>query len=154
MRDFNETDKRKKAKRIVLDENPGGLSQQALTNLESRIRAALQDNYLSCAVALKIAREENVPPVAVGVLADRIGVRVTDCQIGCFKIDKSIHHRSNTEPVDQNVLAALSHLEDSGELTCANVFQAALRLNLPVGKVAGVANSRSMKIGTCQLGCF
>ena len=79
MRNFNEADRKKKQKRIQIEENPGNLSKEQLSNLEDRVRASLKDGYLSCPVAWKIADEAKVPRIAVGNITDRLGIRVANC---------------------------------------------------------------------------
>ena len=54
------------------------------TELEKKIASSLVDGKLFCAVAFKIAKELKVSPREVGETADRLGVRITGCQLGCF----------------------------------------------------------------------
>ena len=39
---------------------------------------------LPCAVALELAAELGVAPLAIGQAANRLGIKITDCQLGCF----------------------------------------------------------------------
>ena len=94
MRSFSEADRKKKKIRILIQENPGELSNEVLSQLEDTVKASLKDGYLPCAVAFKIAKEAQVTKVAVGEMTDRLGIRITNCQIGCFKVDKTIHDLS------------------------------------------------------------
>ena len=154
MRDFNENDRKKKQTRIKPQENPGALSREMLSQLEDSVRASLKDSYLPCAVALKIARDVNAPKTAVGMMADKLGVRITNCQIGCFKVDKNIHGNLVPKQVDANVITALEALRDNNELTCASVFEMAQKLKLTPMVISDIANSHNLKIHVCQLGCF
>lgn len=52
--------------------------------LENEIRDSLVDGRLPCAVAFKIARELKVPPKQVGDAANRLNIKITSCQLGCF----------------------------------------------------------------------
>lgn len=54
------------------------------SELEEKIAASLVDGKLSCAVAFKIARELKVSIRQVGETADKLGVRIAKCQLGCF----------------------------------------------------------------------
>ena len=47
MRDFTEADRKKKGRRISLPENPGSLSDEALSRLEGAVRAALKNGGLA-----------------------------------------------------------------------------------------------------------
>lgn len=39
---------------------------------------------LSCAAARKIAEDHRLSYREIGELADELGIRITDCQLGCF----------------------------------------------------------------------
>lgn len=154
MRNFNEADKKKKKTRIQIEENPTDLTKESLALLESRVKASLKDGYLSCPMAWKIATEAAVPKIAVGAIADRLGIRVTDCQIGCFKVDKTIHTSLTPENVEDTVAAILEALSKNNELTCAKVFEIAKQEKLTPMVIADVLNARNWKVRHCQLGCF
>jgi hypothetical protein len=154
MRSFGEADRKKKKARIQLQENLGKLSNEVLSQLEDTVKASLKDGYLPCAMAFKIATEAQVPKVAVGEMTDRLGIRVTNCQIGCFKVDKTIHDKSAHEDRDDEIVSKLNALKENNELTCANVFDLAQQLKSTPMAIADAANLRDLKIHNCQLGCF
>jgi hypothetical protein len=59
------------------------------TALEQAIRAAAEERedgkkVLACARALALAREHGVEPRQVGQLCDDVGVKIVQCQLGCF----------------------------------------------------------------------
>jgi hypothetical protein len=118
------------------------------------VKASLKGGYLPCAVAFKIAKEAQVPKVAVGEMTDRLGIRITNCQTGCFKVDKTIHDNSTHENVDDGIVSRLNALKEINELTCANVFDLAEQLKSTPMAIADVANLRNLKIYSCQLGCW
>jgi len=154
MRNFNEADRKKKQARIQKEENPGNLSQELLAVLDSRVKVSLKDGYLSCPMAWKIAKEFSVPKIAVGNIADKLGIRVTDCQIGCFKVDKTVTSKPMPKDVDDKVIALLEVISKNNELTCAKVFELAKQAKLTPMAIADIANHRKWKIRDCQLGCF
>jgi hypothetical protein len=154
MRNFNEVDKKKKLSRIQLPENPEGLTQEALSQLENMIKASLRDDNLQCATAFKIAKQAKVPKIAVGELTDRLGFRITNCQIGCFKVDKTVRDNVVQKKLVDEITPMLESLKQKDELTCVKVFELALQLKLTPMAIADVANLRNWKIHHCQLGCF
>ncbi len=154
MRDFGEADKKKKQARIQITENLANLSEESLSRLEKQVKASLEGGYLSCPMAWKIAREFNVPKITVGAIADRLGIRITNCQIGCFKVDKIIHDNQMPKNVDGKTLAMLEALSKNGELTCAKLFEIAKQVKLTPMAIADTANVRNWKVRDCQLGCF
>ena len=42
------------------------------------------DGCLPCALALKLADEENVAPFAIGNAANQAKIKIKNCQLGCF----------------------------------------------------------------------
>ena len=52
--------------------------------LEGKVVSSLVDDQLPCAVAFKIARELKVSVREVGETADKLGIRIIKCQLGCF----------------------------------------------------------------------
>ena len=153
-RSFNDADRDKKKTRITLTENAAGLSPGQLDILESRVRDSLTNDYLPCAIAFKIAEDMRVPVVAVGQLADKIGHRITGCQLGCFKVDKTPRDDVRPEDIDEQVLTEVVALDSRGELTCAAVFDLAGRFGMKPLAIADAANLKHLKIRHCQLGCF
>jgi len=52
--------------------------------IEKEIQKHSVDGRITCAVARKIAEDCGVPYKSVGEVADKLGVRIRDCQLGCF----------------------------------------------------------------------
>ena len=154
MRDFSEGDQKKKKARIRIQENPGNLSKELLSQLEGAVKASLKDGYLSCPVAWKIAKEANAPKVAVGEIADRLGIRITNCQVGCFQIEKTPYDKSAHKNIDGEIITILETLKETDQLTCAKVFDLARKFKLKPMVIANEVNARGLKIRRCQLGCF
>jgi len=42
------------------------------------------DRKLPCAAARKIAEDFGIPYSEVGAAADELGIKIKDCQLGCF----------------------------------------------------------------------
>ena len=154
MRNFNEVDKKKKLSRIQLPENPEGLPQEVLSQLENMVKASLRDDNLQCATAFKIAKQAKVPKIAVGELTDRLGFRITNCQIGCFKVDKTVRDNVVQKKLVDEITPMLESLKQKDGFTCVKVFELALQLKLTPMAIADVVNLRNWKIHHCQLGCF
>lgn len=154
MRDFNEKDKKKKSSRINLPENPANLTAEKLTELEKVIASSLKDGYMPCPLAWKIAREQDVPRIAVGAIIDKMGRRVVNCQIGCFKIEKTPFENEEIKRLESEVASEIQKLEAEKELTCAAVFEVARRFKLKPMDVSNEVNALGLKVSVCQLGCF
>jgi len=154
MRDFNEVDRKKKSSRIQIQENPGNLSRELLSELESVVKASLKDGYLFCPAAWRIAKNSNVPKIVVGEIADKLGIRITNCQLGCFKIEKTPYDKSALKNIDGEVITMLETLKENNQLTCARVFELAGQYRLKPIVIANEMSARGLKISGCQLGCF
>ena len=154
MRDFSDTDRIKKSSRIKLPDNPGNLSEETLSQVEHAVKAALKDGYVACPVGWKIAGAAGVSRLDVGVMIDKLGIRVSDCQLGCFKVSKTAFTGTLVEPVRVEAARRIEALVEQGELTCANVSALARELQIPPRALADAANVRGYKIRQCQLGCF
>lgn len=154
MRDFGDADRNKKSGRITLPDNPGNLPEEALSQLERAVKAAVRDGYVSCPAGWKIARNAGVSRLDVGAMIDRLGIRVTECQLGCFKVEKTAFTGQATEPFSEELARRVEALGENGELTCAGAFDLAHELKVKPMAVADAANVRGYKIRKCQLGCF
>jgi hypothetical protein len=52
--------------------------------LREEIMKRAVDRRLSCAVARKIAEDFGISYSSVGAAADELGIKIKDCQLGCF----------------------------------------------------------------------
>jgi hypothetical protein len=155
VRDFSEADKeKKKRERVRLEENPANLSGEKLAELETAVKSSIKDGYLSCPVAWQIAKKAQVPKLAVGAVTDKLGLRVTDCQLGCFKVDKTPYNGSVPQEADAVITARLEELARDNKITCAEAFELAREMKITPRTVAEAVNIKGMKIRDCQLGCF
>ena len=154
MRSFNEADKNKKKKRIEIPDNPTNLSPEELTQLENNVKASLKDGYLPCPAAWTIAKNANVPKIAVGAITDKLGIRVTDCQLGYFKVDKTVYSSPANETLDSKIIDTLKSLDSEKNLTCEKAFEISAKFKQKPMVIGNEASARNLKIRQCQLGCF
>ena len=59
-------------------------AQEVEGELEARIRDRVVEGCLPCATAWDIARELTIKRIDVGRAAEGLGIRITQCQLGCF----------------------------------------------------------------------
>lgn len=59
-------------------------AQEVGRELEARIRDRVVEGGLPCAVAWDIARELTMKRIDVARAAEGLGIRITQCQLGCF----------------------------------------------------------------------
>jgi len=48
------------------------------------VKRRARGGRLPCAAALALAHELGLPPLAVGRAANELGIKIDDCQLGCF----------------------------------------------------------------------
>ncbi|MGA3118854.1 MAG: hypothetical protein ABSF90_31085 [Syntrophobacteraceae bacterium] len=154
MRDFNDKDRAKKSSRIQLGENPANLPQETLERLKAAVNAALKDGYLPCPIGWQIAKDIAVPRIAVGAVVDKLGVRITDCQLGFFKVESIPHVGTAPQEPSPEITTGLRELDAVHNLTCLATFELARRLKTTPMRVSEAANILGLKIRACQLGCF
>ena len=154
MRDFNQADKEKKSQRTQISNNPDNLSKEQISYLESMVKALLQDEYLPCQVAWEIADQVEISKIAIGEIVDRLGIRITDCQLGFFKKDKTAYDNPEHKSMTSGFITTLKTLKDDDNLSCAMVFEMAQQFMLEPIVVSNEASVQGLKIKSCQLGCF
>ncbi|MFC2038907.1 hypothetical protein ACFLUG_03960 [Chloroflexota bacterium] len=52
--------------------------------IEEEIKASLVDGKLPCPVAFKIAEKLGVSNKQVGDMANKLDIKIANCQLGCF----------------------------------------------------------------------
>ena len=55
-----------------------------MSELQDEILNASKDGDINCAQALAIARKLGIPPKEVGAVIDELGIKIHNCQLGCF----------------------------------------------------------------------
>lgn len=60
------------------------LDPEQQTELEMRLLEASDDRRIHCARALGIAKSMGIPAGEVGKAANKLKIRISKCQLGCF----------------------------------------------------------------------
>jgi hypothetical protein len=154
MRFFIDADRKKKTARIAVAANPDNLSPEELFKLEERVKASLASGYLPCPIAWMIAEDSGVSRIAVGELADRLGVRITDCRVGCFSVDKIPFANKMQPNLPAGIIEALEMYKEKKRIDCQEVFALAEKFDINPLSVSREAAARGLKVRGCQLGCF
>ncbi|MBI4296145.1 MAG: hypothetical protein HY667_03395 [Chloroflexi bacterium] len=123
--------------------------------LEQEIRAALKDSHLSCAIAWEIAKKHRINRLSMGEAVDMLGVRIVDCQLGCFGVRKATHGDLVNVKLNASLAQEIQRsLSDDGILHCAIACKIAQRAGVTPKEVGDAATLMHVHIGNCQLGCF
>jgi hypothetical protein len=101
-----------------------------------------------------MASDKNVSRLDIGAMIDKIGIRITDCQLGCFKVSKTAYQGAAPQPVSDEVTRHIETLSKSAEFTCKKLHDIARELHVKPISIAEAVNVKGCKIQQCQLGCF
>ncbi len=129
-----------------------------MNELETKIKLYPQQDQLPCAVAHYIAVELGQPPQMVGETATRLGVRITQCQLGLFgyarKGRPAYRILRPADPLPETLAQALRAVAVDGRVTCAQLWQLAEQFDMSRHEVGNAADTLGLKVKPCQLGCF
>lgn len=123
-------------------------------NLEETIRTSATENRLPCPKAFEIARELKVSRREVGDAVNRLEIRLIDCQLGCFGLDKSRHTDLAAMEIDPALVAEVVKSSVMGQIPCPVAFQVAAKCKVTTKDVGDAATRQKIRITNCQLGCF
>jgi hypothetical protein len=56
-----------------------------MSELQDEIMNASKDGDINCTQALAIAKKLKIPPKEVGAKIDELGIKIHNCQLGCFE---------------------------------------------------------------------
>ncbi|MFC1981683.1 hypothetical protein ACFLVN_05545, partial [Chloroflexota bacterium] len=116
--------------------------------------ASLVGGYLPCPVALKLSERLNVDTKVVGDTVDELGIRITNCQLGCFKVEKAPHDDLDSKVISQEVAERVSNSLVDGGLPCSAAHDLGRELEVNLKEIGDAATKVKIKIIDCQLNCF
>jgi len=127
-----------------------------MSTIESTILSVLRDAKLPCAFAFRIAKDNGWTPAQVGREADRLGVRISRCQLGLFGYEvfrqKGIIHTLGDVPGDVTVSLRAASVND--QISCEALWRIGKEHGLPRVAMACAAETLDLRVAPCQLGCF
>jgi hypothetical protein len=122
--------------------------------LEEEVKASLVDGFLPCPVALNIARRLRVKTKEVGYAADTLGLRIINCQLGCFKFEKAHHEDLEGKVISREVAERVRSSLVGGRLPCTAAHELSRELRVNLKEIGDTATGMNIKISDCQLNCF
>ncbi|OGO17561.1 MAG: hypothetical protein A2Z15_08430 [Chloroflexi bacterium RBG_16_50_11] len=122
--------------------------------LEKEVTDALVDGYLSCPVGLKLAKRLGLDTKAIGETVDDLGIRVSNCQLGCFKVEKALHDDLEGRGFSSELIGRVRSSLRDGRLPCKTAHDIGKNLKTNLKEVGDAATKMKIKISDCQLGCF
>lgn len=122
--------------------------------LERQIQASLVKGKLPCAVAFTIAEKLDVAPGTVGDKVNELKIRITNCQLGCFIVEKATRPGLDDLEIPPALTEGLQASMVNHQVPCQVAFEIAGKLKVSRKRVGDAATKLKIKFINCQLGCF
>ncbi len=122
--------------------------------LDTEIMSSAADNELSCIKAFEIAGKLNIQAKDVGEAADRLKIRLVNCQLGLFGYKPNKKIVTAQENVSEELKAAISKSLAGEKLSCIKAWEIAADLKVSRFSVSCSCETLGIKIRDCQLGAF
>lgn len=127
-----------------------------VNDLETTLLTTLRDGRLPCVFAFRLATDTGSSSEQIGAEANRLGVRISRCQLGLFGYPafrrKGFLQKLDEVPGDLTV--SLGSSASDGDVPCAELWRIARDHGLPRIVVACAAETLDLRVTPCQLGCF
>lgn len=123
--------------------------------LENAIKSRAQESRITCAAAMKIAKETGVEFPAVGRMLDQMEIRLIECQLGLFGAkDPQNRKVQAAQAVSAGLEEEIRRALQNGCLSCAGSWMIARKTKITKKKVSAACEYLKIKIKPCQLGAF
>ena len=122
--------------------------------LEEKVTSSLVDGQLPCVVAFKIAKELKASPREVGETADELGLRIVQCQLGCFAVEKATRPGLDDMEIPTALAEGLQAAMINRQLSCSTAFEVGKNFEVSRKQVGDAATKLNIRLIDCQLGCF
>jgi LAO/AO transport system kinase len=67
-----------------MSETEKALTPEQQEEIEQRLHKASKENRIHCSSALAIAKSLGVPAAEIGKSANKLKIKISKCQLGCF----------------------------------------------------------------------
>ncbi|HHK66963.1 MAG TPA: hypothetical protein ENJ47_00960 [Candidatus Acetothermia bacterium] len=124
--------------------------------IEEGLRGRLIDGKLPCAAAFELATELGIAPIQVREKADNEGIHISRCQLGLFGFEEFGERRiaCPLAKVPKRIEEKMKGGLVNGSLPCVKAWRIAREEGIAKFLVGSAAETLSLRIGPCQLGCF
>lgn len=122
--------------------------------IKEAVEQSVSKGRISCAAAHKIAENLAVPPIKVGEVIDRMGIRVTECRLGLFGRRAQNAMVTPAEKISPKLENAIEKALKNNRLSCAAGWKIADELDIAGTSVGSACEALNVKISACRLGVF
>lgn len=122
--------------------------------IAEKIKERMENGYLSCSVAFKLADQLGLSNGEMGRYADVLDLRLTKCRIGLFGYGKGVKLVKQLELVDTVLESRVDQFVKNERVNCEDVLKVADEFKISPVQVGSVCQTRGIKIKNCCLGAF
>ena len=131
-----------------------GADTQIDPAVKRKVEDKTKNNEISCAIAFQIAKDLKATPADVGKGIDLLDIRLAKCQLGLFGYSPEKKAVKPKLPESRDLEEAIRMALAEKNLSCRDVWDIALRFNVPKMSVSAACEALDIKIKPCQLGAF
>ena len=128
--------------------------KQINETIAQKIRALSDDNCLSCASAHRAGKELNISPSEIGVQADLLEYRISDCQLGLFGYSDGQKRLDPNIEIAPGLNEQLDKADKDGRISCLECWDIAKNLKIKRLDISSACEKKNIRIKPCQLGAF
>lgn len=128
--------------------------RQINETIAQKIRALSDDNCLSCASAHRAGKELNISPSEIGVQADLLEYRISDCQLGLFGYSDGQKRLDPNIEIAPGLNEQLDKADKDGRISCLECWDIAKNLKIKRLDISSACEKKNIRIKPCQLGAF
>ena len=122
--------------------------------IAEKIKSLADEGRLTCAMAHRAAEESGVAPSEIGIQADLLELRISQCQMGLFGYGKGKKKIDPAIEVDQILWERLEKENQDGRISCARCWEIAREFKMKKLDIGSACEKLGLRVKPCQLGAF
>ncbi len=119
-----------------------------------KIRAAADNDSITCSSAHQISKSLNLPPAEIGVQIDLLEYRITECQLGLFGYSNEKKRINPEIIISPDLDDQLEKAVFDGKISCLSCWDIAGALKIKRLDMGSSCEKKNIRIKPCQLGSF
>ncbi len=137
---------------------PDGAASDVSPEMKTTIEGHVKDGFLPCPQVYIIAKKMNMTPANVGAEADKLGIRLSRCQLGLFGYPgrQGWKGAGVTEmPVPDGLEDTIKQAaKDENQIGCKTAWNLARKFRISRMQMGWVIETTGVRIANCQIGAF
>lgn len=122
--------------------------------LAQPILRASRNGRLACASAHRLAKALNCLPKEIGIQADLLELRISQCQLGLFGYARGKKHFNPKAAMKTELKDRVLGAQPDGRIDCKTCWEIAKEFKISKINMGSVCERLEIKIKSCQLGVF